>query len=87
MIYPSFYSWSHSAMSLSSIRITIGTVKSIDFVRGLSIQGSVVVQSALNYKARHNAVSLFELTLRTQRYKNKIQARASQLFNLKGPVK
>ena len=52
-------------MSLSSIRITIGTVKSIDFVRGLSIQGSVVVQSALNYKARHNAVTLFELTLRT----------------------
>ena len=52
-------------MSLSSIRITIGTVKSIDFVRGLSIQGSVVVQSALNYKARHNAVSLFELTLGT----------------------
>ena len=52
-------------MSLSSIRITIGTVKSIDFVRGLSIQASVVVQSALNYKARHNAVTLFELTLRT----------------------
>ena len=52
-------------MSLSSIRITIGTVKSIDFVRGLSIQGSVVVQSALNYKTRHNAVTLFELTLRT----------------------
>jgi HlyD family secretion protein len=42
LLYPYFFRWSESSMTVSADRIRIGTVKRGDFVRDISIQGRVV---------------------------------------------